>query len=205
MDQSSLKVLQEIADYFNALPGVGKKTALRYALQLIKKEDSFINDFGNALLTMKDRIHECNICHNLSDSEQCNICNSTNRTDEILCIVEDVKDIIAIENTHQFKGRYHVLGGIISPMDGIGPNDLNIESLIKRVENTPELKEVLLALRITMEGDTTNFFISKKLKDLPVKLSTVARGVSFGDQIEYTDEVTLGKSILNRVPYENSL
>lgn len=205
MDQSSLKVLQEIADYFNALPGVGKKTALRYALQLIKKEDSFINDFGNALLTMKDRIHECNICHNLSDSEQCNICNSTKRTDEILCIVEDVKDIIAIENTHQFKGRYHVLGGIISPMDGIGPNDLNIESLINRVENTPELKEVLLALRITMEGDTTNFFISKKLKDLPVKLSTVARGVSFGDQIEYTDEVTLGKSILNRVPYENSL
>ena len=205
MDQSSLKVLQEIADYFNALPGVGKKTALRYALQLIKKEDSFINDFGNALLTMKDRIYECKICHNLSDSEQCNICNSTNRTDEILCIVEDVKDIIAIENTHQFKGRYHVLGGIISPMDGIGPNDLNIESLIKRVENTPELKEVLLALRITMEGDTTNFFISKKLKDLPVKLSTVARGVSFGDQIEYTDEVTLGKSILNRVPYENSL
>lgn len=205
MDQSSLKVLQEIADYFNALPGVGKKTALRYALQLIKKEDSFINDFGSALLTMRDRIHECNICHNLSDSEQCNICNSTKRTDEILCIVEDVKDIIAIENTHQFKGRYHVLGGIISPMDGIGPNDLNIESLIKRVENTPELKEVLLALRITMEGDTTNFFISKKLKDLPVKLSTVARGVSFGDQIEYTDEVTLGKSILNRVPYENSL
>ncbi len=205
MDQSSLKVLQEIADYFNALPGVGKKTALRYALQLIKKEDSFINDFGNALLTMKDRIYECKICHNLSDSEQCNICNSTNRTDEILCIVEDVKDIIAIENTHQFKGRYHVLGGIISPMDGIGPNDLNIESLIKRVENTPELKEVLLALRITMEGDTTNFFISKKLKDLPIKLSTVARGVSFGDQIEYTDEVTLGKSILNRVPYENSL
>ena len=205
MDQSSLKVLQEIADYFNALPGVGKKTALRYALQLIKKEDSFINDFGNALLTMKDRIYECKICHNLSDSEQCNICNSTKRTDEILCIVEDVKDIIAIENTHQFKGRYHVLGGIISPMDGIGPNDLNIESLIKRVENTPELKEVLLALRITMEGDTTNFFISKKLKDIPVKLSTVARGVSFGDQIEYTDEVTLGKSILNRVPYENSL
>ena len=205
MDQSSLKVLQEIADYFNALPGVGKKTALRYALQLIKKEDSFINDFGNALLTMKDRIYECKICHNLSDSEQCNICNSKKRTDEILCIVEDVKDIIAIENTHQFKGRYHVLGGIISPMDGIGPNDLNIESLIKRVENTPELKEVLLALRITMEGDTTNFFISKKLKDLPVKLSTVARGVSFGDQIEYTDEVTLGKSILNRVPYENSL
>jgi recombination protein RecR len=205
MDQSSLKVLQEIADYFNALPGVGKKTALRYALQLIKKDDSFIKDFGNALLTMKERIHECKICHNLSDSDKCNICNSTKRTGEILCIVEDVKDIIAIENTHQFKGRYHVLGGIISPMDGIGPNDLNIESLIQRVENTPELQEVLLALRITMEGDTTNFFISKKLKDFPIKLSTVARGVSFGDQIEFTDEVTLGKSILNRVPYQNSL
>lgn len=205
MDQSSLKVLQELADYFNALPGVGKKTALRYALQLIKKEESFINDFGNALLQMKDRIHECKICHNLSDSEQCSICNSTKRTDEILCIVEDVKDIIAIENTHQFKGRYHVLGGVISPMDGIGPNDLNIESLIKRIENTPQLKEILLALRITMEGDTTNFFISKKLKKSPIKLSIVARGVSFGDQIEYTDEVTLGKSILNRVPYKNSL
>lgn len=205
MDQSSLKVLQELADYFNALPGVGKKTALRYALQLIKKEESFINDFGNALLQMKDRIHECKICHNLSDSEQCSICNSTKRTDEILCIVEDVKDIIAIENTHQFKGRYHVLGGVISPMDGIGPNDLNIESLIKRIEKTPQLKEILLALRITMEGDTTNFFISKKLKKFPIKLSIVARGVSFGDQIEYTDEVTLGKSILNRVPYKNSL
>lgn len=205
MDQSSLKVLQELADYFNALPGVGKKTALRYALQLIKKEESFIKNFGNALLQMKDRIHECKICHNLSDSEQCSICNSTKRTDEILCIVEDVKDIIAIENTHQFKGRYHVLGGVISPMDGIGPNDLNIESLIKRIENTPQVKEILLALRITMEGDTTNFFISKKLKNFPIKLSIVARGVSFGDQIEYTDEVTLGKSILNRVPYKNSL
>ncbi len=205
MDQSSLKVLQEIADYFNALPGVGKKTALRYALQLIKKDDSFIRDFGNALLTMKDRIHECKTCHNLSDSENCNICSSVNRSNEILCVVEDVRDIIAIENTHQFKGRYHVLGGIISPMDGIGPNDLNIESLICRVAEMPELKEVLLALRITMEGDTTNFFISKKLKDFPIKLSTVARGVSFGDQIEYTDEVTLGKSILNRVPYQNSL
>ena len=205
MDQSSLKVLQELADYFNALPGVGKKTALRDALQLIKKEESFIKNFGNALLQMKDRIHECKICHNLSDSEQCSICNSTKRTDEILCIVEDVKDIIAIENTHQFKGRYHVLGGVISPMDGIGPNDLNIESLIKRIENTPQVKEILLALRITMEGDTTNFFISKKLKNFPIKLSIVARGVPFGDQIEYTDEVTLGKSILNRVPYKNSL
>jgi len=205
MDQSSLKVLQEIADYFNALPGVGKKTALRYALQLIKKDDLFIRDFGNALLTMKDRIHECKTCHNLSDNENCNICSSVSRSNEILCVVEDVRDIIAIENTHQFKGRYHVLGGIISPMDGIGPNDLNIESLICRVAEMPELKEVLLALRITMEGDTTNFFISKKLKDFPIKLSTVARGVSFGDQIEYTDEVTLGKSILNRVPYQNSL
>lgn len=205
MDQSSLKVLQELADYFNALPGVGKKTALRYALQLLKKDDHFIHDFGTALLTLKDRIHECRTCHNLSDSEFCNICSSEERKDDILCIVEDVRDIIAIENTHQFKGKYHVLGGVISPMEGIGPNDLNIESLIHRIKENPEVTEILLALRITMEGDTTNFFIYKKLNDLNVKITTVARGVSFGDQIEYTDEVTLGKSILNRVPYQNSL
>lgn len=205
MDQSSLKVLQELADYFNALPGVGKKTALRYALQLLKKDDSFIDDFGHALLTLKERIHECKTCHNLSDSELCNICDSEERKDEILCVVEDVRDIIAIENTHQFKGKYHVLGGVISPMEGIGPNDLNIESLVQRIKNNSNVTEILLALRITMEGDTTNFFIYKKLNDLNVKITTVARGVSFGDQIEYTDEVTLGKSILNRVPYQNSL
>lgn len=205
MDQSSLKVIQELADYFNALPGVGKKTALRYALQLLKKEDVFIQDFGHSLLTLRERIHECKTCHNLSDQEICNICANQDRSDEILCIVEDVRDIIAIENTHQFKGKYHVLGGVISPMDGIGPNDLNIQSLISRLEKTPSIKEILLALRITMEGDTTNFFIYKKLKDLNVNITTVARGVSFGDQIEYTDEVTLGKSILNRVPYQNSL
>lgn len=205
MDNSSLKIVKDLADYFNALPGVGKKTALRYALQLIKKEDDFIQDFGNTLLSLREKIKECDTCFNLTEDTKCNICSSPNRNDNIICVVEDVRDILAIENTHQFKGKYHVLGGIISPMEGIGPSDLHIDSLVDRIETTPSIKEVLLALRITMEGDTTNFFIYKKLKNLDIKVTTVARGVSFGDQIEYTDEVTLGKSILNRVLYQNSL
>lgn len=198
----SLKFINELAGFFNALPGVGKKTAQRYALQLIKQDDEFLKDFGSALSELKNKINECKVCHNLTDSEICSICNAHSRTDEVICVVEDIRDVLAIENTHQFNGKFHVLGGIISPMDGIGPNDLNINSLVERIKKTPTIKEVLLALSITMEGDTTNFYIYKKLKALNVKITTIARGVSFGEQIEYTDEVTLAKSILNRVPYE---
>ncbi len=200
---SSLKFINELASYFNALPGVGKKTAQRYALQLLKQDNDFLEGFGKTLSDLKSKIHECEKCHNLSEDTICSICSSTNRNEELVCVVEDIRDVLAIENTHQFNGKFHILGGVISPMDGIGPNDLNIESLVERIKENPEIKEVLLALRITMEGDTTNFFLYKKLKDLGVKITTIARGVSFGEQIEYTDEITLAKSILNRVPYES--
>jgi len=198
----SLKFINELADYFNSLPGVGKKTAQRYALQLLKQDDDFLQGFGKTLSELKSKIHECKSCHNISDEPICNICSSPTRNNSLVCIVEDVRDVLAIENTHQFNGEFHVLGGVISPMDGVGPSDLNIDSLVERIKNNTEIKEVLLALRITMEGDTTNFFLYKKLKGLPVKITTIARGVSFGEQIEYTDEVTLAKSIINRVPYE---
>ena len=199
----SLKFINDLASYFNALPGVGKKTAQRYALQLLKQDDDFLKGFGKTLAELKSNIHECKTCHNLTELEICSVCSSPSRNGELICVVEDIRDVLAIENTHQFRGKYHILGGVISPMDGIGPTDLNIESLIDRVKNNPEIKEVLLALRITMEGDTTNFFLYKKLNGLDVKITTIARGVSFGEQIEYTDEVTLAKSILNRVPYES--
>ncbi len=198
----SLKFINELAAYFNALPGVGKKTAQRYALQLLKQDDDFLQGFGKTLSELKSKIHECQVCHNLSQEVLCSICSSPSRNSELICVVEDIRDVIAIENTHQFSGKFHILGGVISPMDGVGPSDLNIDSLINRIKEDPEIKEILLALRITMEGDTTNFFLYKKLKDLNVKLSIIARGVSFGEQIEYTDEITLAKSILNRVPYE---
>jgi recombination protein RecR len=199
----SLKFINDLASYFNALPGVGRKTAQRYALQLLKQDDDFLKGFGKTLAELKSNIHECKTCHNLTELEICSVCSSPSRNGELICVVEDIRDVLAIENTHQFRGKYHILGGVISPMDGIGPTDLNIESLIDRVKNNPEIKEVLLALRITMEGDTTNFFLYKKLNGLDVKITTIARGVSFGEQIEYTDEVTLAKSILNRVPYES--
>ena len=199
----SLKFINDLASYFNALPGVGRKTAQRYALQLLKQDDDFLKGFGKTLAELKSNIHECKTCHNLTELEICSVCSSPSRNSELICVVEDIRDVLAIENTHQFRGKYHILGGVISPMDGIGPTDLNIQSLIDRVKQNPEIKEVLLALRITMEGDTTNFFLYKKLNGLDVKVTTIARGVSFGEQIEYTDEVTLAKSILNRVPYES--
>jgi len=198
----SLQFIDELTSYFNALPGVGKKTAQRYALQMLKQDDDFLQSFGKTLSELKSKIHECSICHNLSEKPICGICSAPLRKEDLICVVEDIRDIIAIENTSQFHGKYHVLGGIISPMDGVGPSDLNIESLINRISKTPEIKEVLLALRITMEGDTTNFFLYKKLKNSNVKITIIARGVSFGEQIEYTDEITLAKSILNRVPFE---
>ena len=163
-----------------------------------------VNRFGEAFINLRNHINYCSECHNISDLDVCEICSNPSRNESLLCVVEDIRDVMAIENTHQFKGKYHVLGGIISPMDGIGPSDLNIESLIHKVEKG-SVKEVIMALSTTMEGDTTNFYIFKKLKGSDVKLSVIARGISVGDELEFADEVTLGRSILNRTPYENSL
>ena len=198
------KLIEEAVEQFAKLPGVGRKTALRLALNLLQMDKEEVNRFGQAFIDLRNHINYCSDCHNISDLEVCEICANPVRDGGLLCVVEDIRDVMAIENTHQFKGKYHVLGGIISPMDGIGPSDLNIESLVQKVQSG-EVKEVIMALSTTMEGDTTNFYIFKKLKDSNVKLSVIARGVSIGDELEYADEVTLGRSILNRTPYENSL
>ena len=160
-----------------------------------------ITAFGNSLIQLRNDIKHCKICHNISDTETCQICSNPSRNESVICVVENIRDVMSIENTHQFNGLYHVLGGIISPMDGIGPSELEIDSLVKRVENN-EVIEIILALSTTMEGDTTNFYIYRKLKNKDIKISTLARGVSIGDELEYTDEITLGRSLLNRVPYE---
>ena len=183
------------------LPGIGRKTALRLALYLLKQEISEVETFGKAIIKLRNEIIFCSQCHNISDSVICTICSSQKRNQGIVCVVETIRDVMAIENTSQFLGVYHVLGGIISPMAGIGPDDLSIESLINRVSQG-NIQEVVLALPTTIEGDTTNFYLYKRLKDSGIHLSMIARGVSIGDELEYTDEITLGRSILNRTPYE---
>lgn len=198
------KILQEISSYFHSFPGVGKKTALRYTIQLLQQDKDFIQSFGKALLELPDRIKECSTCFNISESSICEICSSEKRDSTLICVVQDIRDVIAIENTQQFKGKFHVLGGIISPMDGVGPKDLKIEQLVQRIAENEKTKEVILALPSTMEGDTTSFYIFKKIQNFSCTVSTIARGISFGDQIEYADEITLGKSILNRVLYDNN-
>ena len=184
------------------LPGIGRKTALRLALFLLKQDQAEVEAFGQAVIKMRNQIIYCKNCHNISDEELCAICSSPKREQSIVCVVESIRDVMAIENTSQFPGVYHVLGGIISPMDGIGPDDLSIESLINRVSTSP-IREIILALPTTIEGDTTNFYLYKRLKESGVQLSTIARGVSIGDELEYTDEITLGRSIVNRTPYES--
>ncbi|MGQ7868440.1 recombination mediator RecR [Sunxiuqinia sp. sy24] len=198
------RLLENAVNEFAKLPGIGRKTALRLVLHLLKQEKSEVDLFGNSLIQLRNEIKHCQVCHNISDVDTCNICSNPNRNPEDVCVVENIKDVMAIENTQQFSGLYHVLGGIISPMDGIGPSDLEINSLIERVKNG-EVKEIVLALSTTMEGDTTNFFIYKKLKDLNVKISTLARGVSIGDELQYADEITLGRSIKNRLDFESTL
>lgn len=200
----SSKLLEEAIDELATLPGVGKKTALRFALHLLKQEDKFFYSFTESLNRMKQNIKYCSKCHNISDSEQCAICSDKSRDDSILCVVENIQNVISIENTNSFKGYYHVLGGVISPMDGIGPNDLNIQSLVDKVSNG-EIKEVIMALNTTMEGDATNFYIYKRLNSFDVKLSILSRGVSVGDDLEYTDDVTLGQSIVNRTDFERNI
>ena len=186
------------------LPGIGKRTALRLVLHLLKQPEERTELLAHALLKLKSEVNFCKNCHNISDTEVCEICANPKRDETLVCVVEDIRDVMAIENTSQYNGLYHVLGGKISPMEGVGPQDLNIASLVRKVKDGT-IKELILALSSTMEGDTTNFYIYKQLEGLEVTTSTIARGISVGDELEYADEVTLGRSIINRVPFENSI
>ena len=203
MDFSS-KLLAQAVDEMAQLPGIGKRTALRMVLHLLKQPKEQTIAMAKALENFRTQVIYCEQCHNLSDVAVCEICASTKRDSAQLCVVEDIRDVMAIENTGQYQGKYHVLNGIISPIDGIGPQDLTIQSLVNKVK-TGEIKEVIFALSATMEGDTTIFYINKQLQDYPVTVSTIARGIPVGDELEYTDEVTLGRSILKRVPYADSM
>jgi recombination protein RecR len=204
IDRFPSRLLENAVNEFAKLPGIGRKSALRLVLHLLKQDVQDVEIFGNSLIQLRAEIKHCKVCHNISDTDICSTCSNPSRNPNIICVVENIKDVMSIENTHQFNGLYHVLGGIISPMDGIGPSDLEIESLVSRV-NEGNTEEIILALSTTMEGDTTNFFIFKKLKNCDVKISTLARGVSIGDELEYTDEVTLGRSIVNRTNFEESI
>ena len=197
------KLVEDAVEAFAQLPGVGRKTALRYVLHLLRQDENAVNKFGNVFTKLRAELKYCRSCFNISDSTTCSICANEKRDHELVCVVEDVRDVMAIENTHQYSGIYHVLGGIISPIDGIGPNDLQIDSLVDRV-SSGKVREIIMALSTTMEGDTTNFYIYKRLKDFNIPVSTIARGISIGDELEYADEITLGKSIVNRVPYERT-
>ena len=197
-------LLEKAVGEFAKLPGVGRKTAMRLVLHLLRQDTATVEAFGNAIITLKHEVKYCKICHNISDTETCCICSNPVRDASTICVVETIRDVRAVEATQQYKGLYHVLGGVISPMDGIGPSDLQIESLVERVKNN-EVKEVILALSSTMEGDTTNFYIFRKLADTNVKLSVIARGISIGDELEYTDEVTLGRSIANRTLFTGTV
>jgi recombination protein RecR len=196
------QLLERAVQEFSKLPGIGRKTALRLVLHLLHQDADEVGQFAEAISRMKQEVKYCKICHNISDSETCPICSDPRRDGSTICVVENIQDVMAIENTQQYNGLYHVLGGVISPMDGIGPSDLEIDSLVSRVSEG-EVKEVILALSSTMEGDTTNFYIFRRLAPYTdVKLSIIARGISVGNELEYTDEVTLGRSILNRTPFE---
>ena len=199
----SSALLENAVNEFAKLPGIGRKTALRLVLHLLRQEEFSVENFGNAIIKLRKEIKYCHVCHNISDSDTCSLCSDPNRDDSIICVVENIKEVMVIENTHQFKGRYHVLGGVISPMDGIGPSDLEIDSLVKRVSEGG-IQEIILALSATMEGDTTNFYIFRKLAPYNIKISILARGVSVGDELEYTDEITLGRSISNRMPFNET-
>jgi recombination protein RecR len=197
----SSKIVEEAVGQFSKLPGIGKKTALRLVLHLLKQDDQMAQDFSKSVLKLKSDLKYCRECNNISDTDICAICTDPRRSRETVCVVEDMRDVMAIENTNQFRGVYHVLGGLISPIDGIGPSDITIEPLIERL-GKEEPKEVIFALAATMEGDTTAFYISKKIKDLNLKITTIARGIAIGGELEYADEITLGRSILGRIPYK---
>lgn len=203
MEFSSL-LLQNAVNEMSQLPGIGKRTALRLVLHLLRQPESQTSQLAEALSKVRSEINFCSSCHNISDKPLCEICENPNRNKELICVVEDIRDVMAIENTSSYKGLYHVLGGKISPMDGIGPQDLNITTLVDKVK-TGEVKELIFAMSPTMEGDTTNFYIFKQIQDYKVATSTIARGVAAGNELEYTDEITLGRSIIDRIPFETSL
>jgi len=196
----SSKLIEEAVNAFSSLPGIGKKSALRLVLHLVKQEKEVSESFADALLKMRSNIRDCKTCHNLSDADVCNICTDRRRDSQVVCVVESIRDIMAIEETGQFRGKYHVLGGVINPIEGIAPNDLNIDTLLQRIERD-SIKEIIMAISPTIEGDTTIFYISKQLSSSPVNISTIARGISFGGELEYADELTLGRSIVARTPY----
>jgi recombination protein RecR len=200
----SSKLIENAVNEIAQLPGIGKRTALRLALHLLKQPKEQSQFLANSLVEMRNNIHYCTSCHNISDVEICEICANPKRNRNTICIVEDIRDVMAIENTAQYKGIYHVLGGKISPIEGIGPSQLNIKSIVNKVELN-QIEEIIFALSATIEGDTTNFYIYKQLSNFDLKFSTIARGISVGDELEYADEVTLGRSITNRIPFESAL
>lgn len=195
------QLLEKAVGELSKLPGVGRKTALRLALHLLRQSTNEVEIFASSVVNLRQNINYCTCCHNISDTPLCSICSNPHRNKALVCVVENIQDVMAVENTQQFKGLYHVLGGVISPMDGIGPSDLEIQSLVDKVAEG-EVEEVIFALGSTMEGDTTSFYISRKLMPLGVKMSVIARGISVGNELEYTDEVTLGRSIINRTPFD---
>lgn len=197
----SSHLLEKAVNEFSRLPGIGKKTALRLVLHLIKQDEKEAGMLSEAISEMRNNIRFCKNCHNISDTDTCNICSNSMRKHDIICVVENIRDVIAIESTQQFNGVYHVLGGIISPLDGMGPDQLNIDSLVSRLEGG-EVKEIIFALSPNIQGDTTIYFISKKIKELPVQVTTIARGIAFGGELEYADELTLARSITNRIPVD---
>ena len=201
IQQYPSRLLEKAVQEFAHLPGIGRKTALRLVLYLLRQDNADVEQFADAVVTMKRQVKSCRCCHNISDQELCPICSDQRRDAATICVVENIQDVMAIENTHQYNGLYHVLGGLISPMDGMGPSDLEIDSLVQRVAQGG-ISEVILALSSTMEGDTTNFYIFRKLAPYNVKTSIIARGIAVGNELEYTDEVTLGRSIINRTPFD---
>ncbi|MCH2234995.1 MAG: recombination mediator RecR [Crocinitomicaceae bacterium] len=198
------KNLEELVEHFSSLPGIGKKTALRLVLNLLKREEEELQNFASALGEIKSKISACKTCGNITDADECEICTNHSRRRNTICVVEDIRDIMALESTQQYFGLYHVLGGVISPMDGIGPADLNIDKLLERAQKE-EVTEIILALSASMEGDTTNFYLYRKLADFPVEVTTLSRGVAVGTELHYVDELTLGRSIVNRMPFDMNL
>lgn len=199
----SSRLIEDAVAEFSKLPGIGKKSALRMVLHLLKQEDADVDSFTSALSRMKHEITFCRECHNVSDTEVCAICVSSQRNRQQICVVENIRDVIAIESTQQYNGVYHVLGGILSPLDGIGPEQLHIDSLVQRVLQKPNIEEIIMALSPTLEGDTTVYYISKQIQHLPIRITTIARGISFGGELEYADEMTLARSISKRLPVDN--
>lgn len=199
--QFSSKLIEEAVEAFSSLPGIGRKTALRLVLHLVQQPGETVEDFANALTKMRNGIQECEQCHNLSDDKLCTVCQDERRNKQLICVVENIRDVMAIEETGQYRGLYHVLGGVISPIEGIGPAELNIDSLLGRITKD-QVKEVIMAISPTIEGDTTIFYITKQLANKEVSVSTIARGVSFGGELEYADGLTLGRSIVARIPYQ---